>query len=503
MGACVETVFVLNGLQGTDLNVAGQSAAAMTLGRVRGLFPEPVLLLPEGGSFPGSDEVTVLRPSRPDVHTVFSGLLDKYPDAGVFLFGDLYSPLLQPELGEKFARMTIERIAHYTYGEHYPLGVAPHALSRECVQVLRNVASGNYTTMDDEAFMDLMGLDINNYDIEVDVSPEDFRRYRLDLRARGPEQVRLLANIAGAAGRSLGELDYPALTAILTGRPEVLRTLPSYVEMDLSENCALRCDFCPREAMGLSGKTDGEMMDEGLAVTLVDELADLNPRAWLALSPYSEPFEYYGLVPLVGHALDRGLKVVLETNGLGLDANAVAWLGSLPDEQIVVIVSLDVLSGGEYGKYKGEDRFDSVVESIRALAAVKPVNTYIQVLNMDELSSTIDGFYDFWKDHQDRVLPRKYNSFCGRLPERSTTDLSPLTRFPCWHLKRDMVIRHDGRVTLCKQDLDGEWFSADAGKEGLAAVWEKLGEYYLRHVTEPEWGFPGCASCDEWHTYNF
>jgi spiro-SPASM protein len=229
----------------------------------------------------------------------------------------------------------------------------------------------------------------------------------------------------------------------------------------------------------------------------------LNPDAWLALSPWSEPLLSPVFREVVTHAVERGLKVLVETNGIGLDAGMIAFLKAFPEGAVTTVVSLDVLSGEEYARWKGADHFAKVTAAIRELAAVRPRDTYVQVLNMDELSTVIDGFYDFWADLQDRVLPRKYNSFCGRLPERSTTDLSPLTRFPCWHLKRDMVIRADGTVGLCKQDLDRAWFAGDLNKETLAAVWERLGEAFARHAGEEGWGFPGCGGCDEWHTYNF
>ncbi len=46
----------------------------------------------------------------------------------------------------------------------------------------------------------------------------------------------------------------------------------------------------------------------------------------------------------------------------------------------------------------------------------------------------------------------------------------------------DLVIRADGTVGLCKQDLDRAWFAGDLTTETLAAVWERLGEAFTRHA---------------------
>jgi hypothetical protein len=83
-----------------------------------------------------------------------------------------------------FLERAEEMIAHYTYGEHYPRGVAPQVLSREALEILSGVSSARNYPFSDEALFDLMGLDINAYDIEMVVSEEDFRRWRLDLRVQ-------------------------------------------------------------------------------------------------------------------------------------------------------------------------------------------------------------------------------------------------------------------------------------------------------------------------------
>jgi len=44
------------------------------------------------------------------------------------------------------------------------------------------------------------------------------------------------------------------------------------------------------------------------------------------------------------------------------------------------------------------------------------------------------------------------------IPERKVADLSPVIRFPCWHLKRDISVRLDGTVPMCRADIGSRYF---------------------------------------------
>ena len=96
---------------------------------------------------------------------------------------------------------------------------------------------------------------------------------------------------------------------------------------------------------------------------------------------------------------------------------------------------------------------------------------------------------------------QKYDPFCGALPDRKVADLSPLKRFPCWHLKRDLHVRMDGEVPLCREDLGLRHRLGNVFSDGLPAVWAAQERFYREHLREeyPEL----CRSCDEYYTFNF
>ena len=130
-----------------------------------------------------------------------------------------------------------------------------------------------------------------------------------------------------------------------------------------------------------------------------------------------------------------------------------------------------------------------------------PQRTWVQAVRMKDNEEDLEIFYRTWRARTENVIIQKYDSFSGFLPDRSVADLSPLKRFPCWHLKRDMAILLDGTVPLCKEDLRASVKLGNALADDLSAIWESARRIHRSHVSGE---YPGiCAACDEYYTYNF
>ena len=83
------------------------------------------------------------------------------------------------------------------------------------------------------------------------------------------------------------------------------------------------------------------------------------------------------------------------------------------------------------------------------------------------------------------MIVQKYSAFVGLLPERRVSDLSPLVRRPCWHLKRDLASGMDGTVPLCRECVRGEIVVGNAFSEGgLREAWE-AGELFTPPTSRP------------------
>lgn len=135
--------------------------------------------------------------------------------------------------------------------------------------------------------------------------------------------------------------------------------------------CNLRCAHCYLDASATAGI--GELStDEGIA--LIDDLAGLSPGAMLVLSG-GEPLLRRDIVDLAGHAVRRGLTVVVGTNGTMLDearARELARVGVAG-----VGLSLDSLDPERHDAFRGVP--GAWARTVRALEAAQRAGLPVQL----------------------------------------------------------------------------------------------------------------------------
>jgi spiro-SPASM protein len=127
--------------------------------------------------------------------------------------------------------------------------------------------------------------------------------------------------------------------------------------------------------------------------------------------------------------------------------------------------------------------------------------TYIQAIRMNENDAVLEKFYKSWKAKGKKVIVQKYDNFCEYIPERKVTDISPLKRIPCWHLKRDVSILYDGTVPLCREDVENKNVLGNIFSDSMEKIWDNGMKYYKEHLAQQYDGI--CRKCDEYYTYNF
>jgi len=484
---------------------AGRPVWQETLRRIASLSEGCDLLLVrhEGESLlPEACDVPQTRLSGYGAHAVLSTLQHNHSGYEWYVFLDISAVFMDPGLVTAFLGTGRHRIAQYVYGEHYPKGIAPQVLSAEALAILAGVSSGNDFRFGEEAIFDLMGLDINSWDIEMVVSETDFRRMRLDLRIRSAEALARMKALLAIDPGLVDDWSYERLARCLREHVGILRTVPAYVELDLVDACQLSCHYCPRSVReDLVPEQSVSLDDLG---RLVKDLRRFAPDATIALSPYSEPLLHPQAETAIRMILDSGLRLVLETNGIALDEKLAALLASADPERSIIIFSPDFSDPERFAREKGASLLPLVEANIERLLALRQRNVWIQAIQFEADDANLDAFYERWKAHEDAILPRKYNNWCQCIPGRPAVDLSPLVRTPCWHLARDLVIRADGRVPMCKQDLECRVSPGNVFRDGLEAVWAGLERQWQEQCADPAFqGLPLCAPCDEWHTYNF
>jgi len=414
------------------------------------------------------------------------------------------APLLDLELSMKMYANHRRFFADYAFADGYPRGLTPQIIKPEALAQLIELSQRHTVELGRDYLFEVLQKDINAFDLETEVAPVDQRLLRVDLTADSRRNLLQLNRIIRAGG-----VDAASVQAVLQEKPELLRTLPAYVNVQITGGCPQSCSYCPYPQIGgdILNRRDEMPLEKWEA--LLDKVSAFCGDAMMGISAWGEPALHSRAADLAGAVFERpGLSLTIETSGVGW---SVPVLNRIADEYrqkhsgdapgLFWIVSLDSDEREMYSSLRGP-QLDEALAAVELLRKLFPGQVYVQAVRMKSNEEQLDQFYQRWKNRDDlQVIVQKYDSFCGFLPERKVTDLSPIERFPCWHLKRDMVVLMDGSVPMCREDLKNEYILGNVLTENIEDVWERGGEYYMQHL-KAEYP-PLCRNCDEYYTYNF
>lgn len=420
------------------------------------------------------------------------------------------APLLDGVLTEKMYQNHRRYFADYSFADGYPRGLAPEILRSTALPQLIELAERHSVPAGRDFIFDVVQKDINAFDLETEVAPTDQRLLRVRLSADTKRNFHQLRGIIAAGGR-----DAESVQRVIAEQPELLRTLPAFVNVQITDGCPQACSYCPFPHFGGDILEKRDEMPLKRWKDLVETVAAFCGDAVISVSLWGEPALHSRFVELAAEVLRRpSLSLVVETSGIGWTLPVLQELGrrfgtfAAPEQsdipvgnRLTWIVSLDANDAQMYGRLRGE-QWQEALATVETLRGFFPRQVYVQAVRMQSNEEQLDAFYRYWKQ-LDAVQPlvQKYDSFCGVLPERKVTDLSPINRFPCWHLKRDLIVLIDGSVPMCREDLKQQHLLGNIFESDIAEIWERGVEYYQQHIEEE---YPDlCRSCDEYYTYNF
>ncbi|HUI69130.1 MAG TPA: spiro-SPASM protein [Spirochaetia bacterium] len=411
-----------------------------------------------------------------------------------YVFADC--PFLDPAIAQTMHANHRKYWADYTFADGFPLGLTPEILTRDVVSRLRGMSAEDRGRPDREALFAIIRKDINSFDIETELAPVDLRLLRVSLTADTERNFLLLRRLIEKGGS-----DTESICRLLQEEPRVLRTLPAFFPIQIVERCPYACSYCPYPAFAGDVTHKNGAMDAQKFSALVAKIAAFCGDAVIDVSLWGEPSLHPEIFAVLSSVLGTpGLSLVIETSGLGWGRDAFRRLKDSFPTQPTWIVSLDASSEEMYRRLRGPG-YAEAVKTAEILLSLFPSTTWVQAVRMKENEEDLEVFYKSWKTKTDNIIIQKYDSFSTFLPDRKVADLSPVRRFPCWHLKRDMAILIDGTVPMCREDVRVEHRVGNAFTEDLAVIWERGERAYRNHIAESY--PPLCAGCDEYYTYNF
>jgi spiro-SPASM protein len=414
----------------------------------------------------------------------------------IYIFGD--SPFLDAGLSRRMLENHAKYYAHYTFADGYPEGLTPEIIAARTLPALAALCQGQDLPLNRETIFSLIQKDINAFDLETELSPKDLRLLRASLTAGARRNHLLCERIAEALPKD-GPPASEAILSLLEEKPEILRTLPAFIGVQITRGCPQSCMSCPYPLFGDIAQNAN--MRPGDFDLIARKTADFCGDAVIGVSLWGEPSFHQEFPRLARSIADRpGLSLLVETSGIGWKDEIIRECGAILGPRLTWIVSLDAIHREQYTRLRGAG-WDEALARAGMLLAEFPDTAYIQALRMNDNEETLETFYRTWKEKTSHLIIQKYDWFCGFLPQRKVTDLSPLDRFPCRHLQRDMSVLLDGSVPLCREDLRGNILLGNLLNDDMQTIWEKGNGFYREHLSQNYTGI--CGNCDEYYTWNF
>lgn len=423
---------------------------------------------------------------------------DERAEALFYVWGD--SPLLDPKLTETLWKLHYKYDAEYTFSDGYPYGLAPEVLSAGLSEKLIPLAVGRPLPPARDSLFEVLRQDINAFDVETHLSPGDMRMDRVSITC----DTRRNRNIAERLF-SAGGVDGDSLCRLIPENRGLLRDRPAFFPVQITDHCPQACSYCPFPKAHGDPRMGTQFMDSGKFAELCENIVDFAGDAVIGLSLWGEPASHPEIGTLIRSALvagnGRDTKVLIETSGIGWDEKLLRELAEETGEgRLLWIVSLDASDLELYKSLRGEG-LEEAEKTARLCSELFGSYCWLQAVRMEENEEHLEFFYKKWKEEGVQVIVQKYDAYASYLPQRQPSDLSPLERFPCWHLKRDMPILIDGSVPVCRDDLGRSENLGNVFTESLENVWAAGDKLFKSHVTGE---YPGpCSDCDEYYTFNF
>ncbi len=436
---------------------------------------------------------------KKDVYSFLTKCIEVFNKQDTILIIYTDSPLNSIDLIKHLLDLHQKEMTEYTFTENYPNGIGAEVISYATLEKLKNISSGNNSTFTKNSISKLINLDINHYDVDVLISQKDVRKERLSLTCDSYLNYMVVKGFID----KLYELGYDISTdniySIIDDYPQLMRTIPAYVEIEITNDCNSSCDICPRTNI-MDRPIRNMTLDEYKQI--VNGLKDMCDELTIALTLMGEPTLHPNIVDIIDFSLSiKGITLILETNGLLLDNVMVDNIMKLKTDNLIIIVALDSPNAELYKEIRGIDGFKTVEDNISYILNKFAKNTYLQIIRLRDNNDLLDLYYKRWNQYKDHIIMQKYNSYRNDLSDLKAVDLSPLRRFSCWHLKRDMLILSNGTVPFCKQDINGIKAVGNAFEEGVKVLWQNLEKAFIDDHNDNINDF--CKNCDEWFTYNF
>jgi spiro-SPASM protein len=362
------------------------------------------------------------------------------------------------------------------------------------------------------SFQDYILKNLNKYDVELNYLEPDLSFFRISFQYKNKNDISLKKHILSYHKKPkrnipLTQLSYKKMAEVMLREGSGLRLTPHYFEIEITNECRMRCSFCPRQYV----KNERGEMSVDLFEKILYQIEEIEgSEKTICLGGLGEPLlhsKFDQIIDLLGKYASKLDKIYIETSAAELTAQKTKSIFNNLKNKITLIINLSSLNEKKYKEIYNWD-LESVLKNIQFLIDYLKKNeinlidaVVMQQLKITEVEDEIESFFNAY-EKQVTVLLQKYNNYRGLLPDKKISDLTPLNRSFCWHLARDMFILADGSYVFCKQDINDPKDCFNLNNTPILHAWEKRKVFAVDNYKGELSKKHKCSQCDEWYTFN-
>ena len=431
---------------------------------------------------------TITVPYLSDLETILN-IFNTYQDIDNIIYFESIDPLFDVSVLEELLNTHTKYKADFSFSENLPKGIVPSIFNRSIIEAL-SIHEPNFLknpTTINLPFTYYIEKNINKYHVEIHYGEPDLRMLRLDFTGKNIRSIIRLNRFT----KKIKNINNPftEINNIILEEPSILHVFPSYLEIELISDCDYACTFCPRQHTKqikyTMSNTHLHQIESFLKTSLNDSA--------VCFGGMGEPLLHPNILEYAQKILDiESLTyLIIETNGYNLEK--IFSLSQHTNFHKLKII-LNINSFTQYAKIHGvpQSYLDKVLNNLDLWIQNIPQdkhkdllqNIHLQILKMNENENEIDEIYNFTQKKSIQFLLQKYNTYNNIMPQKRVSDMTPLKRSFCWHLRRDLFIRANGDISFCKQDINNEQIRGNINNISIDTIWNNIKQDWNNNYLE-------------------
>jgi len=176
--------------------------------------------------------------------------------------------------------------------------MAPEILKTTVLDQLVALAEKNKISITRKSIFELIQKDINSFDIETEISPIDQRMLRVSLSADTKRNFNQLCRIMKQLDEDEGKGE-DSIIEILENKQHLLRTEPSFINVQITGGCPHACSYCPYPEIGGDIVNRTDEMTLGQWQMILSKVKTFSDDAVFSISMWGEPSRHSNIIKII------------------------------------------------------------------------------------------------------------------------------------------------------------------------------------------------------------